>query len=150
MPAVASAVCPVVVCSYGGAGAVWDIVRQSDVPRVSKFLTDHAASFTHQGLPVAPEPCSAAHKNPILSQHFMLVDSHRQLLKEAFMPEQCVELLHFEQHLDEGVFIPGGSPHQVRNLQSCTKVSERNGTNHCSTALHQLLLATALMLLVTT
>jgi hypothetical protein len=29
---------------------------------------------------------------------------------------------HFEQYLEEGVFIPGGCPHQVRNLMSCSKV----------------------------
>lgn len=32
---------------------------------------------------------------------------------------------HFEQYLEEGVFIPGGCPHQVRNLMSCSKVCER-------------------------
>lgn len=31
---------------------------------------------------------------------------------------------HFEQHVDEGVYIPGGCPHQVRNLMSCSKVSK--------------------------
>jgi lysine-specific demethylase 3 len=34
---------------------------------------------------------------------------------------------HFEQHVDEGVYIPGGCPHQVRNLMSCSKVSQGAG-----------------------
>jgi len=33
-----------------------------------------------------------------------------------------VEPWRFKQYREEGVFIPGGCPHQVRNLMSCTKV----------------------------
>jgi lysine-specific demethylase 3 len=48
----------------------------------------------------------------------MLAEPHRrQLLEEAE-----VQMWHFEQHLDEAVFIPGGCPHQVRNLRPCIKV----------------------------
>lgn len=57
--------------------------------------------------------------NPIFSQKFMLVERHRQQLAA----EQGLEMWHFEQHRGEAVFIPGGCPHQVRNLQSCCKVS---------------------------
>lgn len=57
--------------------------------------------------------------NPVFTQQFMLVDRHRQRLAA----EEGLELWHFEQHLGEVVFIPGGCPHQVRNLQSCCKVS---------------------------
>lgn len=109
------------VYRYDGAGAVWDIVRRKEVAAVDYFLSSNAKEFIHQGAPVNPSTCSAASKYPVLSQHFMLVESHRQKLK-TFFPERPVEMLHFEQHLDEGVYIPGGCPHQVRNLQSCTKV----------------------------
>jgi hypothetical protein len=47
------------------------------------------------------------------------VAAHRAALQE----QHGVALLHFEQHLEEAVLIPGGCPHQVRNLASCCKVS---------------------------
>eukprot|EP00878_Enallax_costatus_P037631 GHUV01042529.1.p2 GENE.GHUV01042529.1~~GHUV01042529.1.p2 ORF type:complete len:147 (+),score=62.90 GHUV01042529.1:589-1029(+) len=57
--------------------------------------------------------------NPIFTQKFMLVERHRQQLAA----QQGLELWHFEQHRGEAVFIPGGCPHQVRNLQSCSKIA---------------------------
>jgi hypothetical protein len=39
------------------------------------------------------------------------------------VPPAGVAAWHFEQYLNEGVFIPAGCPHQVRNLASCSKVS---------------------------
>ncbi len=60
----------------------------------------------------------------IHSQRFMLKAAHRKLLQEQY----GVHTWHFEQYEWEGVFIPGGCPHQVRNLRSCIKVSV---TRHC-------------------
>ncbi len=48
----------------------------------------------------------------------MLTAQHRAALKA----EQGVEAWHFEQFLNEAVFIPAGCPHQVRNLSPCIKV----------------------------
>jgi hypothetical protein len=85
--------------------------------------------------------------NPVLSQAFMLTQTHR----DAFMvfvqqqqqqqqyaqpqgavlagvqaqqqqQQQEVSLWHFEQFEGEAVFIPSSCAHQVRNLKSCCKV----------------------------
>eukprot|EP00775_Hariotina_reticulata_P001304 gene1304-1646_t len=76
--------------------------------------------FIHQGQPVSSSDCCCSRTDPVMSQRFMLTEQHRQMLAQEADP---VELWHFEQHLDEGVFIPGGCPHQVRNLTSCCKVA---------------------------
>jgi hypothetical protein len=47
--------------------------------------------------------------------------------RAALREQHGVSLLHFEQHLDEAVLIPGDCPHQVRNLASCCKVRGRSG-----------------------
>jgi hypothetical protein len=44
-----------------------------------------------------------------LLQNFFLTAKHRRMLKE----EEGIESWHFEQHVDEAVFIPGGCPHQA-------------------------------------
>lgn len=38
--------------SYGGAGAVWDIWRRQDVPKLRQYLRSHAGEFTHLGEPL--------------------------------------------------------------------------------------------------
>ena len=106
-------------CSYGHAGAVWDIARREDVPDINSWLKGNCSEFKHQGLPVEDSP----NLNPVLDQKFMLVERHREALKR----ETGVEFWHFEQHLGEGVLIPGGCPHQVRNLKSCCKVGRGGG-----------------------
>jgi hypothetical protein len=47
-------------------------------------------------------------------------------------PSSGVELWQLEQYLDEGVFVPAGVPHQVRNLTSCIKVGECGRRLCCS------------------
>lgn len=98
---------------------MWDIGRRSERPQLEAFLRQNAGEFSHLGAALPSGQCSADVFSPIRSQKYMLRAGHR----EALLAEQGVELLHFEQHLDEGVFIPGGCPHQVRNLTSCSKVS---------------------------
>jgi hypothetical protein len=124
---------------------VWDIWRQKDVTLLTRFLSDRASEFTHMGVPAAGgapaaaapadggddddfccSGCSSmpdgsrciARLDPVFSQRFMLAERHRQELKA----DTGVEGWHFEQLLNEAVFIPSGCPHQVRNLMSCTKV----------------------------
>ncbi|KAL5849181.1 hypothetical protein ACOSQ4_007194 [Xanthoceras sorbifolium] len=95
-------------------GAVWDIFRRQDVPKLIEFLKKHKNEFRHtNGLPVT----SVIH--PVHDQTLFLSDRHKKQLKEEFN----VEPWTFEQHLGEAVFIPAGCPHQVRNRQSCIKVA---------------------------
>ncbi|XP_004309136.1 PREDICTED: lysine-specific demethylase JMJ25 isoform X3 [Fragaria vesca subsp. vesca] len=97
---------------YGGA--VWDIFRRQDVPKLIEYLLKHQTEFRHiSNLPVK----SVIH--PIHDQTLYLDEKHKRKLKEEF----GVEPWTFEQHLGEAVFIPAGCPHQVRNRQSCIKVA---------------------------
>ncbi|PHT53348.1 hypothetical protein CQW23_07810 [Capsicum baccatum] len=95
-------------------GAVWDIFRRQDVPKLIEYLQRHWREFRHfNNSPVA----SVIH--PIHDQTFYLNEKHKRQLKEEFN----VEPWTFEQYLGEAVFIPAGCPHQVRNRQSCIKVA---------------------------
>ncbi|KAF8413345.1 hypothetical protein HHK36_001324 [Tetracentron sinense] len=97
---------------YGGA--VWDIFRRQDVPKLIEYLQKHSKEFRHiNNLPVN----SVIH--PIHDQTLYLNERHKKQLKEEF----DVEPWTFEQYLGEAVFIPAGCPHQVRNRQSCIKVA---------------------------
>lgn len=95
-------------------GAVWDIFRRQDVPKLIEYLRRHWREFHHfNNAPVA----SVVH--PIHDQTFYLNEKHKRQLKEEFN----IEPWTFEQYLGEAVFIPAGCPHQVRNRQSCIKVA---------------------------
>ncbi|KAI0512398.1 hypothetical protein KFK09_013037 [Dendrobium nobile] len=95
-------------------GAVWDIFRREDVPRLIEYLQKHWKEFRHiNTLPLN----SIVH--PIHDQTLFLNERHKRQLKEEFN----VEPWTFEQYLGEAVFIPAGCPHQVRNRQSCIKVA---------------------------
>ncbi|KAL3521651.1 hypothetical protein ACH5RR_019800 [Cinchona calisaya] len=98
--------------AYGGA--VWDIFRREDVPKLTKYLEKHWKEFHHiDNVPVI----SVVH--PIHDQTFYLNEDHKKQLKQEF----DIEPWTFEQYTGEAVFIPAGCPHQVRNRQSCTKVA---------------------------
>ncbi|KAK9063146.1 hypothetical protein SSX86_017016 [Deinandra increscens subsp. villosa] len=97
---------------YGGA--LWDIFRRQDVPKLTEYIKKHQKEF--RGINNAPVG-SVVH--PIHDQTFYFDEKHKKRLKEEF----GVEPWTFEQYLGEAVFIPAGCPHQVRNRQSCIKVA---------------------------
>ncbi|KAF5772248.1 putative transcription factor C2H2 family [Helianthus annuus] len=97
---------------YGGA--LWDIFRRQDVPKLTEYIKKHQKEF--RGINNSPVG-SVVH--PIHDQQFYFDEKHKKQLKEEF----GVEPWTFEQYLGEAVFIPAGCPHQVRNRQSCIKVA---------------------------
>ncbi|KZV31024.1 hypothetical protein F511_18128 [Dorcoceras hygrometricum] len=95
-------------------GAVWDIFRRQDVPKLIEYLLKYQLElFDIDHSPVY----SVAH--PIHDQTFFLDEMHKKQLKEEFN----IEPWTFEQYLGEAIFIPAGCPHQVRNRQSSMKVA---------------------------
>ncbi|KAK9865894.1 hypothetical protein WJX84_006777 [Apatococcus fuscideae] len=101
--------------TYGGAGAVWQIFARTDVPLLQQWMQEHANEFLHGD----QHPAGFDLEEPICHQKFMLGSTHLESLKQ----EKGVEPWTFEQHDGEGVFIPAGCPHQVRNLRPATKVA---------------------------
>ncbi|XP_057951581.1 uncharacterized protein LOC131146196 isoform X2 [Malania oleifera] len=95
-------------------GAVWDIFRRQDVPKLNEYIQKHQKEFRH----INNNPVNSIF-HPIHDQNFYLTEMHKKQLKEEF----GVEPWTFEQYLGEAVFIPAGCPHQVRNRQSCIKVA---------------------------
>ncbi|KAK8519035.1 hypothetical protein V6N13_017716 [Hibiscus sabdariffa] len=95
-------------------GAIWDIFRKEDVPKLQDYLRKHFGEFRY----VHCCPVSQV-LHPIHDQSFYLTMEHKAQLKQ----EYGIEPWTFIQKLGEAVFIPAGCPHQVRNIKSCIKVA---------------------------
>ncbi|KAL1548999.1 lysine-specific demethylase JMJ25-like [Salvia divinorum] len=96
------------------SGALWDIFRKQDVPKLEEYLKRHFYEFRHIYGNLLPEVI-----HPIHDQSIYLTTEHKKRLKQ----EYGIEPWTFIQRLGDAVIIPAGCPHQVRNLKSCTKVA---------------------------
>ncbi|XP_050381358.1 lysine-specific demethylase JMJ26-like [Argentina anserina] len=98
----------------GEGGALWDIFRVQDVPKLEQYIKKHCREFRH----FECRPLKQV-VHPIHDQTIYLTMEHKRKLKA----EYGIEPWTFVQKLGDAVFIPAGCPHQVRNLKSCIKVA---------------------------
>lgn len=94
-------------------GAVWDIFRREDVPKLIEYMKLHWNEF---GIP--DDIVNDSAPQPLHEGVIFLNSHHKRKLKEEF----GIEPWSIEQHLGVAVFIPTGCPFQVRNLQSSVQL----------------------------
>lgn len=95
------------------SGAIWDVFRREDIPKLAEYLRVHWNEFENSDA-VLSDPVT----RPLYDEAVYLKRHHKEKLKEEF----GVEPWSFEQYLGQAVFIPAGCPFQVRNLQSTVQL----------------------------
>ncbi|XP_022892323.1 lysine-specific demethylase JMJ25 [Olea europaea var. sylvestris] len=95
------------------AGALWDVFRRQDVPKLIEYIGSHWKEFGN-----TDDAISDSVPWPLYTDAIYLDGHHKIKLKEEF----GVEPWTFEQHLGEAAFIPAGCPVQVRHLQSTVQL----------------------------
>ncbi|PIA45936.1 hypothetical protein AQUCO_01600289v1 [Aquilegia coerulea] len=98
-------------------GAVWDVFRRQDVPKLIEYLMVHWKDLRNPTVLSNESDSQVIH--PLFDQAVYLNRDHKMKLKEDF----GIEPWTFEQHLGEAVFIPSGCPFQARNLQSSVQLT---------------------------
>nr|KAJ0198003.1 hypothetical protein LSAT_V11C700350520 [Lactuca sativa] len=96
-------------------GAIWDIYRREDVPKLIEYMRLHWNEFGVSDHNIMDDDSVP---RPLHEGVIYLNSHHKKKLKEEF----GVEAWSFEQHLGVAVFIPAGCPFQVRNLQSTVEL----------------------------
>lgn len=100
--------------SLSHPGAIWDVFRRQDVPKLAEYLHAHLEELQKPNADYNDHAVACLFDETIyLNMH------HMRILKE----ELGIEPWSFEQCLGEAVFIPAGCPFQVRNLQSTVQLS---------------------------
>lgn len=89
-------------------GAIWDVFRREDIPKLTQYLKAHWEEFGKSDMVTSP----------LYSEAVYLNDHHKRKLNEEF----GIEPWSFEQFLGQAVFVPAGCPFQVRNLQSTVQL----------------------------
>lgn len=96
-------------------GAIWEIYRRDDVPKLVEYMRLHWDKFSVSDDDVIMDDSVP---RPLHEGVIYLNSHHKKKLKEEF----GIEAWSFEQNLGDAVFIPAGCPFQVRNLQSTVQL----------------------------
>lgn len=84
---------------YQGAGAIWDIWSRASLQPLDHYLAAHAAQFIHRGCRVAAAGLPA--HSPVLSQAFMLGQTHREAFLQWLQQQQQSQQQGQEQERQE-------------------------------------------------
>lgn len=111
------------------AGAVWDVFRQEDIPKLMEYMFVHQMGFVKDDHVFDNYVSRTFYDGSVyLNRH------HKSKLKEEF----GVEPWSFKQHIGEAVFVPAGCPFQVRHLQSSVQLGLDFLSPESLTKAHQL------------